>query len=252
MNEIKDQALSMKLIDLVKNHPVLWSVSSKPYLDANKKVDAWRDIATDLGKPENAVIKKWQSLCAYFRKENAKIKKSMITGSARSEVYVSKWFAFESMQFVGNTAKARKTQSTQQHSRSQNLQPAPEPIDTDVIMHHQLPTEITEDVMHHQSPPAENNTTLLQPENQNNETVTQNTRKRKTPNNRDEDFSAIFSSIGQSLDTIITNMNNYSSRNVTFGNYVTQTLEGLPKTKQEKLIHKINLCIFEINNENDS
>ncbi|XP_049291719.1 uncharacterized protein LOC125768313 [Anopheles funestus] len=63
--------------------------------------------------------KKWSSLCAYYRKEKAKINQSMITGSGRSDVYRSSWFAYESLGFIGNTVKPRKTQSTNKTSQKQ-------------------------------------------------------------------------------------------------------------------------------------
>ncbi|XP_077275857.1 uncharacterized protein LOC143904798 [Temnothorax americanus] len=56
--------------------------------------------------------KKMTTLMACFRREKAKIKKSMGTGKGSNEVYSSSWFAFQRMQFLYDKDKPRETRST--------------------------------------------------------------------------------------------------------------------------------------------
>uniref|UniRef100_A0A182NWR0 MADF domain-containing protein n=1 Tax=Anopheles dirus TaxID=7168 RepID=A0A182NWR0_9DIPT len=178
------------------------------------------------------VRKKWLSLCAYYRKEKAKVKKTLITGSACTDVYNSNWFAFDSMHFLGEITKPRPTQSTQNLSKSQcgvdrtvNSSPEKEHFETA----NQISAEPSTSRARNEEPPVSH-------------------QRKYSNDNVDEHFHEILSSIAKSLEVIISNVD---SRNATVGTFVTQTLDKLPKAKQEKLILQINKLIYNISTEND-
>jgi hypothetical protein len=58
----------------------LWDPKDKNYHIKNIKNDAWREIAGDIGCDVAVVKSKITSLLSSFRREKAKMKKSMGTG----------------------------------------------------------------------------------------------------------------------------------------------------------------------------
>ncbi|XP_029051956.2 uncharacterized protein LOC114880279 [Osmia bicornis bicornis] len=56
--------------------------------------------------------RKIEYLLAGLRREKLKMKRSVGTGKGTQEVYKSQWFAFESMQFLWDKNKSRRTLST--------------------------------------------------------------------------------------------------------------------------------------------
>nr|CAH7716060.1 unnamed protein product [Callosobruchus chinensis] len=50
-----------------------------------------------------------ESLKGSFRREKSRVKKGTGTGKGRDQIYISKWFAYESMQFLDDRDDPQKT-----------------------------------------------------------------------------------------------------------------------------------------------
>lgn len=75
----------LQLIELYKEHSVLWNPKDLNYFRKEKKIDAWKEIARlSLGhKSEESCKKKIVSLLASYRKERNKEKASQGTGKGK-------------------------------------------------------------------------------------------------------------------------------------------------------------------------
>ncbi|XP_063242791.1 uncharacterized protein LOC134542453 [Bacillus rossius redtenbacheri] len=101
------------LIEVYRTHPVLWDPSNRDYYKKAKKMDAWRDIAVTVGQLEDECRKKMISLLSSYRREKSKEKNTIGTGKGTSEVYTSRWFAYESLKFLEGRDKPRPTMNTE-------------------------------------------------------------------------------------------------------------------------------------------
>lgn len=105
--------ITLNFIEDYSCHPVLWDTSDKSYTNKNKRNDAYEA----LGKKYNMTIKsvktKIKNLRSYFSKEQQKMlaKKS---GAGADEKYESPWFAYKSLQFIGDTLTPRFTKDSLQ------------------------------------------------------------------------------------------------------------------------------------------
>ncbi|XP_035906684.1 transcription factor Adf-1-like isoform X2 [Anopheles stephensi] len=243
------------LIQLIKHHPVIWSATTQRGTNCSRRADAWRTISNIMGKPEEMVRKKWLSLCAYFRKERRKVRCSMIAAAAPSNVYVSNWFAFDSMQFLRRairmrslrpTSKVARIKATANHRSTKALTGYKTPPTEQQSVFKQSQTATTNGA-HVKLQPSTSRTERTVPDDgyDADAMLKVKTTNKKEPN-RDDRFDEIFTSIGQSLEAIITNLNSSNSRNVAMGNLVTQTLDGLPDAEQEELIMLINEAIYKV------
>ncbi|CAI6376200.1 unnamed protein product [Macrosiphum euphorbiae] len=102
----------IQLIQEYQQEEVLWNPKHAFYFSKTKKQDAWEEIGKKLNKNPEEVKKKALSLLGSYRREKAKGKKTMGTGTGRKDVYVSKWFAFEAFQFLLDRDDPRPTLST--------------------------------------------------------------------------------------------------------------------------------------------
>ncbi|XP_060845202.1 uncharacterized protein LOC132924773 [Rhopalosiphum padi] len=91
---------------------VLWNPKHAFYFSKIKKQDAGEKISKQLNKNPEEIKKKTLSLLGSFRREKAKGKKTMRTGTGRKDVYTSKWFAFEAFQFLLDRDDPRPTLNT--------------------------------------------------------------------------------------------------------------------------------------------
>ncbi|XP_073962815.1 uncharacterized protein [Choristoneura fumiferana] len=80
-------------IQLIKERPVIWDVSSSDHKIKNKKQDAIKEIASVFGITAKEVLAKWTSLRGQYNRE--KKVTGLKTGSGAEDVYISKWFAYE-------------------------------------------------------------------------------------------------------------------------------------------------------------
>uniref|UniRef100_A0AAG5DMH2 MADF domain-containing protein n=1 Tax=Anopheles atroparvus TaxID=41427 RepID=A0AAG5DMH2_ANOAO len=188
-NDVQEHALCLKLIELVKANPVIWSESSKHFLDINLKTAAWRQIAFEMRATVEMVKKKWSSLCAYFRKESSRVDNPNITESGRSDIYSSNWYAYESMQFLKEAANPRPTKSTLQQKMPKIIPEVREAV------------QEVQKADHEYARSAPGITTVRQPAQS---TIDDSlaSLKRKKKDHSDDKFEELFSSIGNTLETI--------------------------------------------------
>ncbi|XP_031332855.1 uncharacterized protein LOC116163143 [Photinus pyralis] len=103
----------LELIDIYEKYPVLWEPKHKFYFSKTKKNDAWDEISKIMNVDAKTVKIKMNSLLGSFRSQKSKGKKTIGTGKARQEVYISKWFAFERMHFLLDRDAPRDTLDTE-------------------------------------------------------------------------------------------------------------------------------------------
>ena len=72
---------------------------------------------------EDEAKAKINSLRAYYNKELSKIRQSNKKSGAGGDVYVSKWPHFQSMAFIRDTIKPRKSTSTMVSNRIHKIVP---------------------------------------------------------------------------------------------------------------------------------
>ncbi|KAJ0169392.1 hypothetical protein K1T71_014979 [Dendrolimus kikuchii] len=102
----------IELIKLYENHRHLWDPTSPHHYNKQLKEDSWKIISKEMNLPISEVKKKITSLCGSFRREKSRHKKSLVTGSGRNEVYISKWFAYEHFYFLADKFSPRETQNS--------------------------------------------------------------------------------------------------------------------------------------------
>ncbi|KAJ8929167.1 hypothetical protein NQ314_018170 [Rhamnusium bicolor] len=102
----------MSLIDLYRDRPVLWNCRLKEYKDRNKRHDAFVEIAVSFGGGKEEVERKLKNLICQFSREVKKERDSVKSGTGE-EVYKSKWFAYQSMEFLKDRNRARGMTDTQ-------------------------------------------------------------------------------------------------------------------------------------------
>ncbi|XP_046143096.1 uncharacterized protein LOC123988135 [Osmia bicornis bicornis] len=102
----------LTLIEIYRSKSVLWGPTNCDYFNKLKKEDAWEELSREINKSKAACKKKVEYLLAGLRREKLKMKRSVGTGKGTQEVYKSQWFAFESMQFLWDKNKCKRTLST--------------------------------------------------------------------------------------------------------------------------------------------
>lgn len=100
-----------QLIHLYQENPILWNPTHSEYKLNKKKFDVWCAIAKDMNAEVVDVRKKMESLLTSFRRERQRERTTY--GMGKDEVYHSQWFAFQSMQFLNDKFKPRKTKNTE-------------------------------------------------------------------------------------------------------------------------------------------
>ncbi|XP_069674310.1 uncharacterized protein [Periplaneta americana] len=101
--------LCLDLIDLYKEHPVLWDQKHPSHYSKKRKIEAWDIIAMKLGVDMQSAQKKMMSLLGSFRAQKSKGRRSIETEQGRKDVYVSKWFGFDRMRFLLDKDDFRST-----------------------------------------------------------------------------------------------------------------------------------------------
>lgn len=71
----------MLLIDLYKEHHLLWNPKHKHYHNNTLREDAWKEISLMLEIPVDKLKTKMKSLMGTYRRERSRQKQSQITGS---------------------------------------------------------------------------------------------------------------------------------------------------------------------------
>ncbi|XP_011871768.1 PREDICTED: uncharacterized protein LOC105564173 [Vollenhovia emeryi] len=109
-----DQETCIQLINEYRKKEVLWNPRDPAYYNKLKKEDAWKELREKFGKSIEELKKKIDSLKGSYRREKTRAKTSMGTGKGRHEMYKSKWFAYESLQFLEDKDEPRRTPSNLQ------------------------------------------------------------------------------------------------------------------------------------------
>lgn len=73
----------LNLIELYRNHTLLWDPSDPNYFKKNLKADAWTEIGKAMGSTDEICKKKIITLLSSFRREKAKMNKSQGTGKGK-------------------------------------------------------------------------------------------------------------------------------------------------------------------------
>ncbi|KAL4125840.1 hypothetical protein QTP88_010080 [Uroleucon formosanum] len=81
-NNISEKEFLLQFISIYRDMPMLWRIKSKEYMDKHKRINA---------------IKKLTEL---LKRENNKVKKSMVSGSGTDEVYVPLLWYYKELEFL--------------------------------------------------------------------------------------------------------------------------------------------------------
>lgn len=100
----------IKLIDLYRENHVLWDQTCAEFKDRNAKNNAWTEISLAMKITKSEVQSKMKKLIGQFQRE-CKLK----SGSGADSVK-SKWFAFDSLQFIKDKAAPRQTREAGLHN----------------------------------------------------------------------------------------------------------------------------------------
>lgn len=103
---------SLQLIQLYREKRILWDPLDKNYKNSKKKMDDWEEIATKMNTDVTNVKKKIESLQGSYRRERQRQDTSHRSGAGTDDLYKSKWFAFNEMQFLNDKYKPRQTKDT--------------------------------------------------------------------------------------------------------------------------------------------
>ncbi|XP_017885680.1 uncharacterized protein LOC108628351 [Ceratina calcarata] len=98
---------TLKFIKEYEKRPILWQKSDKNYYNVVKKENAWRELSAIFDKDIAVLKKKIESLRGSRRREKTRMINS--TRKGRANVYISKWFAWESLMFLDHPKKIRPT-----------------------------------------------------------------------------------------------------------------------------------------------
>lgn len=95
-----------QLIELYREHEVLWNTALSDYKNRNKKHEAWTRIANYFQTDKDKVEKKMRSLIGQFQREQKKLTSRVGTDG----VSESKWFAYKRLTFLNDKHKPRLSQ----------------------------------------------------------------------------------------------------------------------------------------------
>lgn len=102
---ITNKDFTLHFISVYRDMPMLWKIKSKDYMDKNKRSTAIKKM-TNLLKmcrrniTEEDVKKKINILRTSFKRENNKVKKSMLSGSGTDDIYVPSLWYYKDLEFL--------------------------------------------------------------------------------------------------------------------------------------------------------
>nr|XP_023028610.1 uncharacterized protein LOC111516713 [Leptinotarsa decemlineata] len=124
-----------KLIELYREHPLLWDPKNKDYKNRYKKADALKEISLELNiKSVADVEKKIRNINSQYKRERRNYKKMKKSGAGKH--FTSKWFGYELLSFLQDKNKPRKglqagcSRETHESDSSQSSLDETEPDDT--------------------------------------------------------------------------------------------------------------------------
>lgn len=87
---------TLMFIDLIRQRPVIWDVTSVDHKDKLKKLDALLEISKIIGLTKEEINSKWISLKGQYIREKKKVT-GLKKDSGAADIYCSKWFAYQEM-----------------------------------------------------------------------------------------------------------------------------------------------------------
>ncbi|XP_066600541.1 uncharacterized protein [Prorops nasuta] len=115
----------MKLINTYRSHRILWDTTSPDYTDRNKRIDAWKEVADEVGHDMMTIERKLKSLKTHLLAVHKAYAKKRIRGDCRSNASKPKWFAYEALSFLiqGRPMRTnRETSNSDKQHTSQNTE----------------------------------------------------------------------------------------------------------------------------------
>ncbi|CAI6374356.1 unnamed protein product [Macrosiphum euphorbiae] len=103
---------SLELIQLYREKRSLWDPLDKNYKNNKIKFDDWQEIATKLNTDVTNIKKQIESLQGSYCRERQRQDSSRRSGAGTDDLYKSKWFAFNEMQFLKEKYKPRQTKDS--------------------------------------------------------------------------------------------------------------------------------------------
>ncbi|XP_054007406.1 transcription factor Adf-1-like [Hylaeus anthracinus] len=101
---------ALELIEAYRKHPILWDPTNQGFKLTRKKLDEWKELSEEIKVSVDESKRKIESLLTSYRRERQREGTSY--GLGKDEVYHSKWFAFQAMQFLHDKFKPRKPSKT--------------------------------------------------------------------------------------------------------------------------------------------
>lgn len=117
MADIRQREFISELIELYRSFPCLWRVKSKEYSDRDKKnlaytvlLNKYKEI--DETATKDSVKRKINSMRTVYRKELAKLNKSVRSGAGDEDVYKPTLWYFDLFQFLNDQETPRGSVNT--------------------------------------------------------------------------------------------------------------------------------------------
>lgn len=120
-------------IALYESFPCIWRVKSKEYSDRDKKAEAYEMLANkfreiDVTANRETVVKKINSLRSVYRKELAKINKSIRSGAGEDEIYKPSLWYFDLLHFLNDQETPRQSRNTMEENEDSQIDDPPEQV----------------------------------------------------------------------------------------------------------------------------
>ncbi|XP_059058523.1 uncharacterized protein LOC131851978 [Achroia grisella] len=112
VHEDWSEASCVQLIREFRARPILWDTKNPFFFKKTMKPELWEEVGRSLNVSGDACKHKMSILLSSFRREKAKIMRSIKGGKDLSKMYKSTWFAFKEMSFLMDKDTERKRQST--------------------------------------------------------------------------------------------------------------------------------------------
>ncbi|XP_047109399.1 uncharacterized protein LOC124777898 [Schistocerca piceifrons] len=110
-----------RLINSVRERPVLWDQKNKYYYNRDFVRQEWNEIAEDCGTDSEELKNKWKSLRDNFRSELKKTRAERSGDEGGMPPFQSSWPWFELITFLTDIMTPRKTKTNVHHSKKNSI-----------------------------------------------------------------------------------------------------------------------------------
>ncbi|KAG8337730.1 hypothetical protein J6590_015392 [Homalodisca vitripennis] len=123
-------------IALYESFLCIWRVKSKEYNDRDKEAEAYEILANkfreiDVTANRETVVNKINSLRSVYRKELAKINKSISSGAGEDEIYKPSLWYFDLLHFLNDQETPRQSRNTMEENEDSQIDDPPEQVEED-------------------------------------------------------------------------------------------------------------------------